>query len=62
MNKAARKIIEQEEIPQRNCWFDEECKIILEGKKKDLTSIWLTETLDKMKKYVRIKVKKHIKY
>ena len=34
MNEAARKIIGQEEEPQRNCWFDKECQIILEDKKR----------------------------
>jgi len=34
MNEAARNIVGQEEGPQRNCWFDKECLIILEDVKR----------------------------
>jgi len=34
MNAAAGKIIGKYERPQRNSWFDEECQIVLEDKKR----------------------------
>ena len=34
INEAAGKIIGKEERPQRNSWFDEECQIFLEDKKR----------------------------
>ena len=34
INEAAGKIIWREERPQRNSWFDEECQIIIEDKKR----------------------------
>jgi len=34
INEEAGKIIGKEERPQRNSWFDEECQILLEDKKR----------------------------
>ena len=34
VSESSGKIMGKDEIPQRNSWFDEECQIILEDKKK----------------------------
>ena len=34
ISESGGKIIGKEEIPQRNSWFNEECQIILEDKRK----------------------------
>ena len=34
LNEAAGKIIGRDSRPQRNSWFNEECRIILEDKKR----------------------------
>jgi len=34
ISEAARKIIRKEERPQRSSWFDEECQMTLENKKR----------------------------
>jgi len=34
INEAAGKMIGKEERPQRNSWFDEQCQIMLEDKKR----------------------------
>ena len=54
INEAAGKIIGREEKAQRDSWFEEECQIVLEDKKRAYNKM-INRITDKMNKNIRIK-------